>query len=253
MPNQTELTLLRVSLKPLPRFYHGTSFPGIEIYVRGKLVYSSEIAARVAGWGTDRFRSSLPNLEAQLSPTLPGPASFAFPSSSDDNDDSDSDPRSPSSAATPRYFFPDVSVEGNTATIRPREPVPVDKDVFIRLIHHNPSGSRSTMLTFGFHTGFMVPGAVRVSLKSGELDLAGIRTPHDVDAKFGRDFELDLVFAQGNTKTKDVDSYSDFLDATAYKCLAKLVEYHVVKPDAFFKSALEEQFQVIPIIGGFLR
>jgi hypothetical protein len=256
------MKLLRIIINGVPRFdaTKTTCNPGLEVYVRGKLVYSSEIARA--------------NQRAH-----PREEHWKEVEHWSDEDE----PKDPNA-------FPDVTIDEFNVVIAPKDPIQLNKDVYLRFFHQNVGlmgEEKITMFGYGFHTGFLQPGAVRVNLKDGELDLGGVEEPVDVHARFGGDFSIDLItspcFEAKNKEAAMIaeaevaaelpknadstlrnqrvvaqvlneqqvdggDSYVDCFVESPYRDLMKLVKNHIVVPDeeskTFVKSNLAMKYQI---------
>jgi len=213
MPNPYPLRLHQIIINTVPNFDgEGACDPILEIIQNGKLIYSSIFThagtslSSHPGLPKDRFQ--------------PPPA-----------------------------VFQDAY---NIIFSMAMTPVILGRDVYIRISHRlDPTQSQSvSMLSFGFHTGFLEAGLVRISLTDMEIPLKdthpldGTRNPN---SRFHPEFSMDLVLAEcvdeAHTKNPlyEMIHYKPYIDPSIAKGLAKLTQYHFVRPEGDLLQVLEGQ------------
>ncbi|KAJ1548028.1 hypothetical protein HK096_006823 [Nowakowskiella sp. JEL0078] len=126
----------------------------------------------------------------------------------------------------------------------------LEKDIQIRIFHIPETRGRSqqlhvmTIANFSFHTGFMPAGLVRVAMPDLEVSKKDVE-----DYRFVEGFSLDFIFSDvvsqtdlenGDEKGCTAVSYAKFLDKGVFRCLARLVGYHLVDAKPELLRLLEE-------------
>lgn len=126
-------------------------------------------------------------------------------------------------------------ITSTIANINDWRPLDLEKDVEIRLSHRNDKEQRPQLVfSYCFNAGFVGSGLNRVERK--DLDMQ----PRDLENfdRLALDFSFDLILSENRSR---ILSYDQFVERNFSKSLAKLTQFHIIKPDTSLLKSLESQ------------